>query len=151
MTYPAAGVATADNQTNGLQKVQLVDPSGSSITNNAPRTPVNSTALASSKVLATGAGVFYGANCDLDTAAGMTSGTYYLLAIDAASAVNGTVTVLRSIGFEHVQGTRDYVDFDEDRDTGIEFTDGCVIALSTTRATLTLGGAYLWVNGSIGT
>jgi hypothetical protein len=112
------------------------------------RTPAQNTALATSKVLKAAAGTFYGASVEIDATA--PTATYYILVLDAAALpANGAVTSLRSISVQHTSTFTDYIEFSDDREAGIAFTTGCVVALSTTRATLTVSGAYLWANGTV--
>lgn len=133
---------------DGLLYPLPVGASGGTAPPETPRAAVESTAYAASKVLRASAGTFYGASCEISPDPTLPAGTYYVMVIDAATAVNGA-TPKRTIGFEHLLSTRDYPRFEDDVQAGLAMTTGCVVAFSTTRDVLTLAGAYMWVSGTV--
>lgn len=123
-------------------------PAGSLAVVAAKVTPaITASALAASKVIKAAAGIHFSTQVQIDATA--PSATYYVQMINAAALPsNGAVTHLHAPQTViHVSGVPDVVVFD---DTGAPaaFTTGCVAALSTTQFTLTIGGAYLLVDGS---
>jgi hypothetical protein len=147
MSFPAAGLATADNQLNGQQKVQVVDAVGASA--GGPRTPTLNTTLANYVRLATGAGKLYSARITLESTL---SGRVYLLVVDSAEnpPADALLTILDFEALDTVSGSLTFYTFDDDRlSGGLAFTTGCGIALSTTFPSMTKGSAAMWVRGRI--
>ena len=107
------------------------------------------TALAASFVAKASPGTLYGAVLKLDATA--PTATYYLQLINiTARPANGAVALLPSgcQAIAHVNGIDDEIDFSAIIGTGIVASIGVVIALSTTAATLTISGAYLWLRSA---
>ncbi len=103
-------------------------------------TPTNSAALVTN-IAKPGAGTLFSGTGRVDGTA--TAGTYYLLFIDAAAAVNGAVTrVAPSQQFVMDGSTSQPFSF-ESPQGGVAVAAGAVLALSTTEFTLTLAGAFL--------
>lgn len=121
----------------------VTSPPGSPVI--AVRSNVVGSALESNHVLKGGPGTFISYGAEIDPTA--PTATYYLLLIDAVSAVNGTVTILDSWGIAHTNGVQDLPQFEASQG-GIAFATGCVLALSTTRPALSLAGSYLWLQSA---
>jgi hypothetical protein len=103
-----------------------------------------SSALEASRVLSAAPCRFHSASLEIDPSA--PTATYYVLVIDAASLPsNGAVTLLDSVGVDHVSGVRDYVEPDEGENTGLAASAGVVLALSSTWPNLTIAGLYMRV------
>lgn len=106
--------------------------------------------LAPFQTMKTSAGTFFSASCEIHP--GATTGTYYLLVIDAAAPPgDGALaagTLLAAVGVDHVNGVRDYQTIAADAG-GFAVANGICIVLSTTRPSKTIVGSnWLWVNGS---
>lgn len=103
--------------------------------------------LETSRVVKASAGKLHKAIIQLDST--LASGTYYIQFLNAASLpADGAVThLIDPIAITHGSGTTDQLSFDfagaEDGMTGIYASTGIVVVLSTSRATKTIGGAYL--------
>jgi hypothetical protein len=129
---------SAEDQTNGLFWCRPKPTA----TNAGVLTQDISAALEASTASKASAGVCYEAFGRIDSTAA--TGTYYVLAINAASLpANGAVTLLRHpIKIQHIGGIDSEFDF-KIPEFGFYATTGFVFALSSTEFTLTVGGAYL--------
>lgn len=104
-----------------------------------------SSALEASGVVKNGSGNIYGGTVQVDST--LANGTYYILIMNASALPsNGAVTLLRDpIKFVHTNGIDTTIKEITDHEV-LHGSSGIVIALSTTRFTLTVGGAYLSIN-----
>lgn len=128
----------AEDNTNGVIATAVLPTAVSTYAQSCSFT----TALSTNLVIKSGAGKIRSISGRIDATA--TTGTYYLMLLNATSAVNGTVVPLMApVRIQHVNGTSDpfTLDFTE---SGIFASTGITLALSTTdNATLTLGGSFL--------
>lgn len=139
VTAPGA-VALALNatQTNGTQ-----------VSNPSPSTPSSSSAYESGRVLKASAGTFRSVSVQMSPA--LASGTYYaqLLTASATVPVDGAVTFLRAPrAIVHTIGAAETENFYEG-DSGITFTVGCTVCVSSTQFTKTAVALAAIFDGSV--
>lgn len=134
---------------------KLVNADGNPITSDGtPRVVISASgtsyahgvALATSFVLLAAAGTIHMCEAKLDKSA--PSADYYALLLDAPSQPsNGAVTIMECIPLTpHSNGFDDGISFPIK--IGMKVLTGGLLVLSTSAATLTAAGAYLWLYGA---
>lgn len=145
-----ADIRTTDPSSNTAGVVvRIAGTLPTAVTNPSPSTPSSSSAYESGRVLKASAGTFRSVSVQMSPA--LASGTYYaqLLTASATVPVDGAVTFLRAPrAIVHTIGSAETENFYEG-DSGITFTVGCTVCVSSTQFTKTAVASAALFDGSV--